>query len=232
MTRRRQSETYRLTLSALLIALMLVLGYVESLLPTGVPGVKVGLSNGVLIFAVYMLGIPTAYILMALKVALSGLLFSGVSAMLYAFAGGLVSLTLMCLLSRDKKLSPVVVSMVGGVSHNVGQVAMAMLVLGTPRQMLYYLGILMLVGLVCGLATGVAANSAMRHLKVARWRVDPGAEDKKTGAILMAVALALVVAGLFFAWRAMVRATPVAAPPPEPGDVQLLSPEDLPFPVP
>ena len=78
----RNSDAFRLSLSALLIALMLVLGYVESLVPAGVPGMKLGLSNSVLIFAVYMLGIPSAYILMALKVLLSGLLFSGVSAML------------------------------------------------------------------------------------------------------------------------------------------------------
>ena len=233
LTRRRRDDTFRLTLSALLIALMLVLGYVESLVPTGVPGVKLGLSNGVLIFAVYMLGIPASYILMTLKVVLSGLLFSGVSAMLYAFAGGLISLTLMCLLSRDKKISPVVVSMVGGVSHNIGQVAMAMLVLGAPRQMLYYLGILILVGLACGLATGVAASSVMKHLRAARWRVSPEAENKKTGAVLVAIALVLVAAGLFFAWRAMRAAAPASpAPVEENTGVTLLTDGDLPFKLP
>ena len=233
MTRRRRDDTFRLTLSALLIALMLVLGYVESLVPTGVPGVKLGLSNGVLIFAVYMLGIPTSYILMTLKVVLSGLLFSGVSAMMYAFAGGLISLTLMCLLSRDQKISPVAVSMAGGVAHNVGQVAMAMLVLGSPQQMLYYLGILMLVGLVCGLATGVAAKSVMNHLKAARWRVTPVEEDRKTGVILMAAALAVVIAGLFFAYRAMRKAAPVAIVPTETEEgIQLMTDDDLPFSVP
>ena len=74
----------------LAIALMLVLGFVESLMPVaaGVPGIKLGLSNGVLIFAVYMLNLPTAFVLMVLKVVLSGLLFGGVNAMMYAFAGG------------------------------------------------------------------------------------------------------------------------------------------------
>ena len=234
LTQHRRDDTFRLTLSALLIALMLVLGYVESLIPTGgVPGVKLGLSNGVLIFAVYMLGIPTSYILMALKVVLSGLLFSGVSAMLYAFAGGLISLTLMCLLSRDKKISPVAVSVVGGVSHNVGQVAMAMLVLGAPRQMLVYLGILMLAGLGCGLATGVAANAVMKHLRAARWRLSPGREDKKTGVILMAVAMIVVALGLFFAYRAMKNAAPVALAPQEQEEgVTLLTDGDLPFSLP
>ena len=233
MTHRRRDDTYRLTLSALLVSLMLVLGYVESLIPTGVPGVKLGLSNGVLIFAVYMLGIPTAYILMTLKVVLSGLLFSGVSGMMYAFAGGLLSLTLMCLLSRSKKNSPVMVSMVGGVSHNIGQVAMAMLLVSPSRQMLYYLGILMLAGLLCGLATGVAAASVMKHLKAARWHGAERPEEKKASRILIAAAAAVVLAGLFFAWRAMRQSAPVAPAPSDPENaVQLLTDDQLPFQIP
>ncbi|MDY3817360.1 MAG: Gx transporter family protein, partial [Candidatus Limiplasma sp.] len=123
------AQSKRVALCGLLLALMLVLGYVESLLPavSGVPGIKLGLSNGVLIFAVYMLNVPTAFVLMGLKVALSGLLFGGVSAMIYAAAGGVLSLTVMCLLSRVRGLHPVVVSMAGGVFHNVGQLGMAML---------------------------------------------------------------------------------------------------------
>ena len=81
-----REQTQRIALSGLLVALMLVLGYVESLIPVaaGIPGIKLGLSNGVLIFAIYMLGIPTAFVLMLLKVVLSGLMFGGVSAMMYA----------------------------------------------------------------------------------------------------------------------------------------------------
>ena len=130
----------------------------------GIPGIKLGLSNGVLIFAVYMLNIPTAYLLMGLKVLLSGFLFGSPSAMMYAFAGGVLSLTLMCVLSRMKGLSPVVVSMIGGLSHNVGQVLLAMIVLNTPK-LLYYMAILMAVGLVTGLATGVAANGIIRRFQ-------------------------------------------------------------------
>lgn len=161
-----REETQRIALSGLLVALMLVLGYVESLLPVaaGIPGIKLGLSNGILIFAVYMLGIPTAFVLMVLKVVLSGLMFGGVSAMMYAFAGGLVSMIFMALLSRIKGVHVVVVSMVGGLMHNVGQVGLAMVMLGTPKLM-YYMAILMVVGLGCGALTGVCASSVMKHLK-------------------------------------------------------------------
>lgn len=161
-----REKTQRIALSGLLVALMLVLGYVESLLPVaaGIPGIKLGLSNGVLIFAVYMLGVPTAFVLMVLKVVLSGLMFGGVSAMMYAFAGGLVSMIFMALLSRVRGVHVVVVSMVGGLMHNVGQVGLAMLMLKTPKLM-YYMAILMLVGLACGALTGVCASSVMKHLK-------------------------------------------------------------------
>lgn len=161
-----RERTRRVALSGLLVALMLVLGYVESLIPVaaGIPGVKLGLSNGILIFAVYMLGIPTAFLLMVLKVVLSGLMFGGVSAMMYALAGGLVSMIAMASLSKVKGIHPVVVSMMGGVCHNVGQVGLAMMMLNTPK-LLYYMAILMVVGLICGALTGVCADSVMKHLK-------------------------------------------------------------------
>lgn len=159
-----RKQAQRIALCGMLLALMLVLGFVESQIPVavGIHGVKLGLSNGVLIFAVYMLNIPTAFVLMGLKVLLSGFLFGSPSAMMYALAGGVLSLTVMCLLSRIKGLSPVVVSMMGGLSHNVGQVALAMVVLQTPK-LLYYMAILMAVGLLTGLLTGLAAKPLLRR---------------------------------------------------------------------
>ena len=161
-----QKQARRIAICGMLLALMLILGFVESQLPVaaGIPGVKLGLSNGVLIFAVYMLNVPTAYLLMGLKVLLSGMLFGNPSAMMYAFAGGVLSLTVMCLLSRMKGLSPVVISMVGGLCHNVGQVALAMVILNTPKLM-YYMAILMVVGMITGLATGLAANGIIRRFQ-------------------------------------------------------------------
>ena len=159
-------QAQRIATCGMLLALMLVLGFVESQLPVaaGIPGIKLGLSNGVLIFAVYMLSVPASYVLMALKVLLSGFLFGSPSAMMYAFAGGVLSLTVMCLLSRMKGLSPIVVSMVGGLSHNVGQVALAIMILNTPK-LLYYMAILMVVGLATGAATGIAANGIIRRFQ-------------------------------------------------------------------
>ena len=99
--RGRRDSVQRLTLSGILLAVMLVLGFVEHLLPAfTVPGIKLGLSNGVLIFAVYMLDLPTAWILMALKVTLSGFLFSSPTVMLYSLAGSSLSLAVMMLIRK------------------------------------------------------------------------------------------------------------------------------------
>ncbi len=164
-----RERTRRVALCGLLIAMMLVLGFVESRIPinAGIPGIKLGLSNGVLIFAVYMLDLPTAWMLMLLKVMLSGLLFGGFSTIMYALAGGALSMLAMSVLSRMKGMHPVTVSMAGGVMHNVGQVALAMIILPSPH-LLYYMAVLMLVGLACGALTGIVASSVMKHLKTIR----------------------------------------------------------------
>ena len=161
-----RKRAWRVALSGMLLALMLVLGLVESMIPVtaGVPGIKLGLSNGVLIFAVYMLNIPTAWVLMLLKVTLASLMYAGFGAFPYALAGGVLSLAAMTILSRVKGMHPVTVSMVGGVAHNVGQVAMAMLMLSTSR-LLYYMAVLMIVGLATGALTGICAHLVMKYMK-------------------------------------------------------------------
>ena len=159
----RSSGVKRLTLSALLVTVMLMLGYVESLIPTGVPGIKLGLSNSVLILAICWLGVPNAFLLMLVKVFLSGFLFSGVSAILYALAGGVLSMLTMILLLRVGRFHPVATAMGGAVMHNVGQVLMAMWILRT-KQLLYYMAVLMLVGLATGFVTGMIASVLLRRL--------------------------------------------------------------------
>jgi len=165
MRRNNRFNVKRTALCGLLTAMMLVLGFIESMIPVaaGVPGIKLGLSNGVLMFALYMLDAPTAFVLMIVKVVLSGLMFGGVSAMLYAMAGGVLSMITMILLKK-LKFHILVVSMFGAVMHNVGQVLMAILIVNTP-QLVYYMAVLMLVGLGTGAVTGIAANTTIKHIK-------------------------------------------------------------------
>ncbi len=159
----------KVALSGLLLAIMLILGYIESLIPpiVPIPGVKLGLSNGVLLFSLYLLNIPMTLVLMALKVLLSALLFGSISSMFFASVGGVLSLLVMIPLSRLKDVSVIVVSMAGAVFHNVGQVLAAFVLLKEvdPRTLLSYLAVLMAVGLVTGALTGVLAKEVLKRMK-------------------------------------------------------------------
>lgn len=200
MSQRGQRDSVqRLTLSGILLGIMLVLGFVEHSLPApGLPGMKLGLSNGVLIFAVSMLDLPTAWCLMAMKVILSGFLFSGLSAMMYAFAGGVLSMAVMSVLSRIPKLPVTAVSAAGGVAHNVGQVLMAMWIARLPSQMLLYMALLVAAGAACGVLTGVTATMVIKNLR-GSFRLRPRPERDRRALIIIAAVL-LLAAGLI-AWQ-------------------------------
>ncbi len=155
-----------ITRFGMLTAVALVLGWVERFIPIAAtaPGIKLGLANTVLLYAIYLMDIKGTALLMVMKVLLSGFLFAGLSGMLYSFSGGVLSLAVMLLLSRIKGLSIIGVSIAGGVSHNVGQILAACLVVQS-RAMLGYLPILLLAGIVTGLLTGIAAKSAIRGIE-------------------------------------------------------------------
>ncbi len=149
----------------LLTGVMLVLGYVESLLPAaGIPGIKLGLSNTVLLYALYFMGARGALLLGAAKVLLSGLLFGSPAALLYSAAGAALSLAAMALLSRAKEVSVIGVSVSGAVAHNVGQCLVAALFV-QPKAVLAYLPVLLIAAVIAGLVTGVAAKYLLRYIK-------------------------------------------------------------------
>ena len=149
----------------LLTAVAIVLGYFEYLLPvTGIPGVKLGLANTVLLYALYLIDVPSAMLLMFLKVGLSGLLFGGPAAMLYSLAGGVLSLIVMILARKSKGLSIVGVSVLGAVSHNIAQMVVACFVVET-RAILAYLPILLFAAAVTGTLTGLIARYTFRGLR-------------------------------------------------------------------
>lgn len=157
-------QTRTLTLSAILVSVMLVLGYMESLLPVStVPGIKLGLSNCVLLIGVYWLGTRVSFAVMVVKVVLLGLLLGNPMMIVYSLAGGALSLAAMSLLAARRGVSPIGAGIAGGVIHNVGQVGVAMLMLQTP-SLVYYLGILMPVGAGMGFLTGTVATILMRHI--------------------------------------------------------------------
>lgn len=149
----------------LLTAVAIVLGYFEHLLPvSGIPGVKLGLANTVLLYALYLVDVPSAILLMFLKVGVSGLLFGGPAAMIYSLAGGVLSLVVMIFACKMPGFSVVGVSVLGAVAHNVGQMLIAILVVET-RAILAYLPILLIAAAVTGTLTGLIARYAFRGLR-------------------------------------------------------------------
>ena len=169
MNRRRSRQRVRwLTRMALLTAAAVVLGYIERLIPMpgSIPGIKLGLANTVLLYAIYLLDTRSAFVLMILKVGLSGLLYSGVSAMMFSLGGGLCSLVMMLLVKKlgGSGVSIIGVSVVGAVFHNVGQTAVAALMVNTAALM-GYVPFLLVAAVVTGVLTGIAGKYAIQGLK-------------------------------------------------------------------
>ena len=159
-------ETRKIARMGLLVALAMILSYVESLIPAfvAVPGVKVGLANIVVIFALYTLGPVEALTVSILRVILSSFLFGSVLSLLYSLSGALLSLGGMILMKKVKIFSTTAVSVTGGVLHNVGQILVACLVLETD-VLLYYLPVLILSGTITGAVIGIIASLVIKRLE-------------------------------------------------------------------
>ena len=167
--RRKENVSFRVAISGLLLAMMLIMGYIESLLPLPWAqfGVRLGISNGVLLFALYLLDIPTTVILMVLKVVLSTMMFGGgnLQKLVIALSGGALSLAGMIPLSRIKGLSMILVSVSGAELHNIGQILAATLFLHTTvGNLLTLLAVLLIVAVFTGAATGVLAKITIERL--------------------------------------------------------------------
>lgn len=147
-------------------ALALVLAYVEVLLPPlfpAVPGIKIGLPNIIIVFLLYRRGAVPAAVVSLLRILLVSVLFSNGMALFYSLAGGILSLLIMMLLRRLRFMSAVGVSVAGGVTHNVGQILMAMLLLDTT-QLGYYLVVLTVTGTVAGIVIGLCGALLIRKI--------------------------------------------------------------------
>ena len=149
----------------MLIALAFVFSYIESLLPIhfGVPGIKLGLANLVVIVALYAMDIKTACVLSLVRIVLVGFTFGNPANMIYSLAGAILSLLIMILAKRCKAFSVTGVSVLGGVFHNLGQIAVAAVVAETAT-LFYYLPMLVVAGTLAGIVIGVLASLLIQRL--------------------------------------------------------------------
>lgn len=147
-------------------ALALIFSYVETLIPIhlGIPGVKLGLANLIIVITLYRMGNKEAYILSVVRVVLTGFIFGNLFSILYSLAGGLLSLTVMLCLKKTDKFSVMGVSMAGGVFHNIGQLIMAAIVLES-LSITYYLPVLLISGVLTGFLIGFIANEMLKRLR-------------------------------------------------------------------
>ena len=122
----------------------------------GIPGIKLGLSNLVVVSGLYFLPVRWVLLVLALKVTLVSFLFGNLSMLLYSMAGGVLSFLVMTVIKRIKGFSMIGVSMAGGVSHNIGQLIVAMLTVESVAP-LSYMPVLIVAGAVSGIAVGAAA---------------------------------------------------------------------------
>lgn len=143
---------------AMLTALAMIFGYVEALVPFhfGLPGVKLGVANIVIVLALYQFPAGQVFAIQVMRIVLVSFLFGNVSMMLYSLAGGILSLLIMLLLKKTNWFSITGISIVGGVSHNLGQLAVALLVVQNLR-ITFYLPVLLIAGLVTGCLIGMLA---------------------------------------------------------------------------
>ena len=146
-------------------ALALIFSYVETLIPInfGIPGVKLGLANLIIVVALYKMSVKEAYILSVVRVVLAGFIFANLFSIIYSLAGGLLSLTVMAFLKKSKQFSIIGISMAGSVFHNVGQLIMAMIVLES-FNIAYYFPVLLLSGVLTGILIGIIANEMLKRL--------------------------------------------------------------------
>lgn len=160
-------KTKKIATYGVMAALAMILSYVEMQLPAfvAIPGVKMGLTNIVVIVALYKMGNKSAIFINIVRIIAVSLLFGTLMSFAFSFAGGMLSTLVMILLKKTDKFSAVGVSVAGGITHNIGQILAAMLLLNT-KAIIWYLPVLWLSGILSGLLIGLIGAIIVKRIKV------------------------------------------------------------------
>ena len=153
---------------AITVSLAIVLSWVDRIITSLAPlppGIKLGLANVAVVFALYKLGVKEGAIISIIRVILTSILFGSAVSFWYALAGATVSLVLMILLKECTPLSCVTVSTVGGISHNIAQICVASILFDT-NLLIYYLPFLLVAGVVAGIVIGTASALLVNRIKI------------------------------------------------------------------
>ena len=161
------NKTKKLTVLGICTAAAMILSYIEFLLPplySAVPGIKIGLANIIIVFLLYKLGAWEAYLVSFVRICLCALLFGSALTLAYSVAGAFFSITAMVCLKKSCLFSTVGISIAGGVFHNLGQIVMASIILGT-KEIAYYMIVLAVTGIIAGIFVGIVGALMLRYVK-------------------------------------------------------------------
>lgn len=151
----------------LFAAVAIIFGYVESLIPffAGIPGIKLGLANLAVLFILEKYTWKEASVVSIVRIFVIGFLFGNLFSILYSLAGAALSLTVMTIMKKKSGFSILGISVAGGVSHNVGQLIVAAIIVENT-SLLYYAPALLISGVVTGLIIGMLTREVLRRIRL------------------------------------------------------------------
>lgn len=171
----RTLSVQSMTQLAMLSSLALALSWVEAILPfqPGLPGIKLGLANLVIVFVLSRMGAGSALLVNLVRILLAGFLFAGPFGTLYSLAGAAFSLAGMTVLTAINQkreaagktgcFSLYGISMTGGVLHNLGQLIVAVLFVSN-RNLFFYFPVMILSGIAAGILNGIIVRLLSAHI--------------------------------------------------------------------
>ena len=166
-----QSKTQTITVFAIFLGYVLIAGLIERMIPLDfvAPGIKLGLSNVIVLILIYFYKFPKLLLFVLLKCVLTALVVGSFVSFIYSVCGSLLSFIVMWALVKScgEKISPIGVSIAGAVFHNIGQILTAAIVIGSVNMFLY-LPILLIAGIIMGCAVGVAVKCALPYTRMLR----------------------------------------------------------------
>lgn len=150
-----RNKIVSLTIYGFFVCICLIFGYVESFVPTAIiaPGVKIGISNSVALFLLIRGDTRGALAVNIVRIVLSALLFGSLFSLIFSFFAGIISTFVSAIMLKCKLFSPIGVSIIGAVTHNVIQICVAFFVVG--KGVFFYLPILVVSGIISGFGIGI-----------------------------------------------------------------------------
>ncbi|MBQ6836758.1 MAG: Gx transporter family protein [Clostridia bacterium] len=162
----KNTLSYKIALSAILIAMAAALSYTERFIPLGfivpLPGIKLGLANVVSMFALFFMGFKSAFIILVLRCLLTSF-FGGFSSLMFSLAGGIMAVVTMELLKRAKIFSIYGISIGGAIMHVTGQVLTSAIIMES-HYVLSYLSVLLVSAVITGTITALISSQVLKRM--------------------------------------------------------------------